>query len=319
MKYFPDRMTTKAHHPSYLTQDLYSLVRVCAEFGLRRHRALTTVAVCGHTGTMKIAVFQETADPGRIEHNLGLIDAAAAAAADHDAALLLTPELFAVGYAPQRVRAEVSDDDVAAAHRQLEEIARRHRIALVYSLPGEGDPAQRGITATLVDATGTRRAHYQKVHLFGPDEKAAFVAGDAPPPVVELGGLQVGLAVCYDIEFPEMARAAATAGAELLLVPTALAGDAPEIPQVLIPARALENRMTVAYANHAGTKDGLEFDGRSVVAGPRGTLGRLDGEPGLLVVDVPARPTPGPEGPWYLEDLRPEVHRRWLTDHPDHP
>ena len=262
---------------------------------------------------MKIAVFQETAEPLRIEHNLGLINDAAAAAAEQGATLLLTPELFPVGYAPARVRAEVSDDDVAAAHRALEEIARRHAIALVYSLPDDGAPEHRGITATLVDATGQRLAHYQKVHLFGPEERAAFTAGDTPPPVVHYGGRALSLAVCYDIEFPEIARAAATAGAELLLVPTALAGDAPEIPRLLVPARALENRMTVAYANHTGVEDGLDFDGRSVVAGPDGAaLGSLDGAPGLLVVDVGPRPTPGPEGPWYLEDLRPEVHRTWL-------
>lgn len=262
---------------------------------------------------MRIAVFQETADPLRIEHNLGLIDAAAAAASDQGAALLLTPELFAVGYAPARVRAEVGGDDVAEAHRALEEIARRHRIGLVYSLPGDGAPEDRGITATLVDEAGRRLAHYQKVHLFGPHERAAFTPGEARPPVVDCAGLRLSLAVCYDIEFPEIARAAATAGAELLLVPTALAGDAPEIPQVLIPARALENRMTVAYANHTGVEDGLDFDGRSVVAGPDGAvLGTLDGSPGLLVVDVEPRPAPGPDGPWYLEDLRPEVHRTWL-------
>lgn len=243
-----------------------------------------------------------------------MIEVAAADAAERGAALLLTPELFPVGYAPRRIRGGISAGDVAEAHLKLEEIARTHRIALAYSLPGEEAPASRGITATLVDATGTRRAHYQKVHLFGEDEKAAFRSGMAPPPVVDLDGLQAGLAVYYDIEFPEIAWAAATAGAQLLLVTTALAGDVPEIPQMLIPARALENRMTVAYANHVGVEDGLDFAGRSVVAGPDGgVLGAFGADPGLLVVDVSAPTTPGPEEPWYLEDLRPEVYSGWSS------
>lgn len=307
-------MRTKAPVQRHFTHDVFTLRLVCAEFGVLDDRVLTTRAVGRHNGTMRIAVFQQTAKPGQIEHNLALMEIAAETAAAQDAALLLTPELFVVGYAPQRIRDKISPADVAFAHGELADIARRYRIGLVYSLPGDEDPACRGITATLVDATGTRRAHYQKVHLFGPEENAAFQAGTQAPPVVEFDGRQVGLAVCYDIEFPEMARAVAAAGADVLLVPTALAGDFPQIPHLVIPTRALENRMTVAYANHVGTADGWDFKGRSVVAGPDGAvLAALQDEPGLVVVHVPARPQPGPEGPWYLQDRRPEIYRHWDT------
>lgn len=262
---------------------------------------------------MKLAVLQARAEPLDAERNLGLIDQAAARASAQGAELLLTPELFAFGYAPARIRREVTAEQVAQSLEAAAAIARAHRIGVLISLPGPESADARGITSTLLSPSGEQLAHYQKVQLFGAEEKAAFVPGDQPPPVVEYAGLQVGLLICYDVEFPEMARASAAAGAELLLVPTALAGDVPSVPGTIIPARSVENRMTVAYANHVGEEEGLEFDGRSIVAGPGGeVIGELGAEPGLLLVEVGARPTPGDEGPWYLEDRRTGLHRQWL-------
>ena len=76
------------------------------------------------------------------------------------------------------------------------------------------------------------------------------------PGVVDFHGVRTSLVICYDVEFPEAVRAAAVRGAELLLVPTALAEGFDAVPQVLIRARALENHLTVAYANHCGTEEG---------------------------------------------------------------
>lgn len=262
---------------------------------------------------MRLALLQDSARLLDPERNLARIESAAAEAAQAGAELLLTPELYVFGYAPAEVRKRVTPEQVTAAHHRIERIAGEYGIGVVVSLPGEEAPDQRGITATLVDSAGRRRAHYQKVQLFGPAEKSAFVPGVEPPPVLEYGGLAVGLEICYDIEFPEMVRAAAGRGAELLLVPTALAGDVPAVPGVLVPARSLENNMTVAYANHVGIEGELDFDGRSLVAGPQGeVVGSLRREAGLLVVEVPGRRVPGVDEPWYLSDRRVELHRQWL-------
>lgn len=261
---------------------------------------------------MKIALMQETAVPLDITGNLAMIEAAARRARQQGAELLLTPELFPVGYAPASIRAELSPDAVAEAQAEAAAIARRSGIALVVSLPGPETREERGIMAVLFGPDGEELGQYQKVQLFGAEEKESFRPGSMPPEVIRLGGLNLGMVICYDIEFPEMARAAAAAGVEVLLVPTALAEE-PQVPQVLIPARALENRMTVAYANHCGPEGGLSFDGLSVVVGPRGeALGTLGPEPGLLVAEVGSRPASGADGPWYLEDRRTELHRQWI-------
>lgn len=266
----------------------------------------------GHTGGMKIALMQDTAQPLDVAGNLAMIEAAAGRAREQGAELLLTPELFPVGYAPAQIRAELSAEQVAQTRAETAAIAQRSGIAMVVSLPGVEWPEERGITAVLFGPDGEVLGEHQKVQLFGPEEKESFRPGSEAPAVIRLGGLNLGMVICYDIEFPEMARAAASAGVEVLLVPTALAEE-PQVPQLLVPARALENQMTVAYANHCGLEDGLSFDGLSVVAGPRGEiLGELGAEPGLLLAEVGPRPASGEAGPWYLEDRRTELHRHWI-------
>ena len=217
---------------------------------------------------MKIAVLQATAGVNQVERNLAALDHWAAQAAAGGADLLVTPELFACGYAPRLV----CDIDGEGQRAALARIAARHGLALVGSTV-EHDGQDRYIAATLFDVDGRRPAHYRKSHLFGEEEGAAFVAGEARSPVVDLGGMRVALGICYDVEFPEYVRSMAFEGAEVLLVPTAVplrsAGcsfDAAVIPEAVVPVRALESQVFVAYANHAGP----DFAGRSCIASPWG-------------------------------------------------
>jgi predicted amidohydrolase len=195
--------------------------------------------------------------------------------------------------------------------RALAEIARRNGIALVYSLPAVTAAGEWQITATLVDENGDELLSYAKVHLFGPEERQAFVPAGDSPGVLDFHGVRTSLVICYDVEFPEAVRAAAVRGAELLLVPTALAAGFEAVPQLLIRARALENHLTVAYANHSGTEDGCAFLGGSVVAGPDGGLLAAAGSgPELLFAELPEPDESGPEVA-YLDDLRPDIYRSW--------
>lgn len=221
---------------------------------------------------MLLSVLQANAVVLDAEANLRTLDDAAQRAAQAGADILLTPELFPVGYAPLRLRNELDPARLPAIRERLADIARRNRIGLVYSLPapagrqgrdgrltGAGSVAAGrpgwNISATLVDATGAELLSYAKVHLFGGEEREAFVAAAQPPAVVDFRGIRTSLLICYDIEFPETARAAAARGAELVLVPTALSAGFEAVPQVLIRARALESQLHVAYANHCGNED----------------------------------------------------------------
>ncbi|WP_090820679.1 carbon-nitrogen hydrolase family protein [Arthrobacter sp. yr096] len=276
---------------------------------------------------MLLSVLQANASVMDVEANLRTIDDAAQRAAHAGSGLLLTPELFPVGYAPLRLHAELDPATLPNLRERLADIARRHKVGLVYSLPAlsrqhtahddDAQPAAAGngwnITATLLDASGAEVLNYAKVHLFGPEEHKAFVAAQEPPAVVDFNGIRTSMLICYDVEFPEAVRAAATRGAELLLVPTALSAGFDNVPQVLIRARALESQLNVAYANHSGHEDVYTFLGGSVVAGPDGSLLAAAGEsPTLLFAEVGTETVKAArsEVP-YLRERRPELYEEW--------
>ncbi|SDK25924.1 Predicted amidohydrolase [Cryobacterium psychrotolerans] len=263
----------------------------------------------GHdTRTVRLAMLQARAEPLALTENLALVDASALEAREAGADLLLTPELFATGYAPTLIAESVSAASVAGAHESLRAIAANRGIALAFSLPGPGPADEREITATLVDNTGTVILGYAKSHLFGPAERSSFRPGAEAPRVAELLGLRMELLICYDVEFPETVRAAALRGAQVVLVPTALAAGYENVARVLVPARALENSLIVAYSNHVGVEDGLELAGASVVAGPDGNLLVDAGSASGLVYADLSVPDVDVD---YLADRRPGLYRAW--------
>lgn len=266
---------------------------------------------------MLLALLQANSAVLDVEANCAALEEAARAAAAAGAAVLVTPELFPVGYAPRVVRAKLDPALLPGLRDRLAGIARRHGIGLVYSLPKVTAGGWQ-ISATLLDHDGIPLLEYGKVHLFGPDERAAFVPAGERPAVVDFLGLQTSMVICYDVEFPEAVRAAATGGAELLLVPTALAHGFDDVPQVLLRARALESQLTIAYANHSGVEDGCRFLGGSVIAGPDGKLLAAAGDgPQLLFAEVdPDAARRERSIVPYLEERRPDLYRAWDVQAP---
>ncbi|BCW83395.1 hydrolase [Arthrobacter sp. NicSoilE8] len=274
---------------------------------------------------MLLSVLQANASVLDMDANLRTIDDAAQRASKAGAALLLTPELFPVGYAPLRIHAGMDPATLPGIRERLARIARTHGIGLVYSLPASAkeahddgaEPASAErrwhISATLLDASGKEILTYNKVHLFGEEEHKAFVGSQEPPAVVDFNGIRTSMLICYDVEFPEAVRAAAGRGAELLLVPTALSAGFDNVPQVLIRARALESQLHVAYANHSGHEDIYNFLGGSVVAGPDGSLLAAAGEGAALLfaeVGTEAVKAARAEVP-YLKERRPDLYATW--------
>ncbi|MFJ5842113.1 carbon-nitrogen hydrolase family protein [Streptomyces shenzhenensis] len=259
---------------------------------------------------MRTALLQSSGRPGSVVENFKVLDAAAARAAAAGAALLATPEMFLTGYAIGEGigrLAEPADGDWADA---VADIAGRHGLAIVYGYPERTDAAVHN-SAQLISADGTRLANYRKTHLFGCFERDHFAPGDRPVVQAELNGLTVGLLICYDVEFPENVRAHALAGTDLLVVPTAQLHPYQFVAESLVPVRAFENQMYVAYVNRVGTEGEFEFVGLTTLAGPdgiaRARAGRAeelvvaDADPGFLASSRRANP--------YLRDRRPGLYR----------
>ncbi|MGA7203110.1 MAG: nitrilase-related carbon-nitrogen hydrolase [Specibacter sp.] len=264
---------------------------------------------------MLVALLQANATPLDIQANLATMAAAAAEASAAGADVLVTAELFAVGYDPLGIDADLDPAVLPAIRQELADIARNHGIGLVYSLPRPDEAGQLTIAATLLDATGRELLNYGKVHLFGNEERKAFSGATEPPGVVRFCGLNVAMVICYDVEFPETVRAAAVRGADVVLVPTALAHGFDEVPQLLVRARALENHVAIAYANHCGTEAGVVFGGGSVIAGPDGGLLASAGPDAELLyarLDADTIHATRTEVP-YLSERRPDLYRAWDT------
>ena len=219
---------------------------------------------------MRIALFQAAGTPGDVAANLDAVRRAAREAADGGARLVVFPEAFVTGY---NVGAELLlalAEPADGAHvRALREIAAGTGIAVLCGYAElEGDAVFN--SAVLIDREGTVLLNYRKTHLYGDLDRGAFRAGDALAPVVEVDGVRVGVLVCYDIEFPEPARRLALEGAQLIAVPTALMEPSGWIAERLVPARAAENQLFVAYCNRVGTEGDLDYVGLSSVTGPAG-------------------------------------------------
>lgn len=217
---------------------------------------------------LHIALWQ-TPHPASTAEALARLDAACVQAHAQGADLLVTPEMFCTGYAigAERVAALAEPDDGPLA-QAVARIAQRHGLAIVYGYPEQNPHGRPFNAAQAIAPDGTRLMNYRKTHLFGDLDWAQFCAGDTASQVFEWRGWRLGLLICYDVEFPETVRLLALQGADAALVPTANMEPFDEVQRVLLPARALENSLYLAYANACGAEAALHYNGLSCAIGP---------------------------------------------------
>jgi predicted amidohydrolase len=221
---------------------------------------------------LKIVIYQCAAGTFDLSANLQRIRTAAERASDAGASMLICPELMLSGYytGAENLRAN-AQDTAGAGLAAVRDIARACALAIVFGYP-ERAQAKIYNAAALVDRNGELVLNYRKAHLFGDYEKAVFTPGHGEFATVNIEGWLVGVLICYDIEFPEAARLLALQGADLIAVPTALMQPYGAVANVLIPARACENQLYVAYANYCGEEAALHYCGCSTVAAPTGRI-----------------------------------------------
>ena len=242
---------------------------------------------------MRIALAQiaSTADP---EHNLDLVEEGVGRAADAGAALVVFPEAtmcrFGVplgpvaqpldGPWPERVRA----------------IAAKAGLTVV---AGMFTPAADGrVHNTLIATGGGVEASYDKIHLFDAFgfAESRTVAPGAKPVSIEVAGVTVGLATCYDVRFPGLFQELASGGATVVVMPASWGAGPGKREQwdLLVRARALDSTAFVAACDQAdpatiGEDAGSapRGIGASAVVDPLGQmLDQLGPQPGMLVMDL---------------------------------
>src|SRR5271156_4054850 len=205
-----------------------------------------------------------------VEANLTKIDQAAKSAAAFGVDLLVTPEMGVTGYAIWDSIPRLAEGRDGPIVRSLRKLSLAYNIAIVAGFP-ERDREMIYNTAIMAQPDGTQ-TFYRKCHLFGPFEKSAFAPSSSHSPIVSVGGMRASMLICYDVEFPEMVRSAVLAGAEILMVPTALpkGGSANRVSESMVPSRAFENHVFIVYADLCGEENGTKYQGGSVIVGPDG-------------------------------------------------
>lgn len=239
---------------------------------------------------MRIALAQITAstDP---QANLELVGDLCRRAAAAGAELVVFPEATMCSFtgSPAEV-AEPLDGSWATTVRELATRLGITVVAGMFTLAAEGR-----VHNTLL-VTGAVEASYDKIHLFDAlgHRESDDVAPGSEPVVVEIGGVGVGLATCYDVRFPALFTTLAERGAEVVLVPAAWAPGPGKVHQwrTLTTARALDCTSIVVAVDQAGVDD-VEVSGpptgvgtSMVVAADGAVLHELGSGPELVVVDV---------------------------------
>lgn len=180
---------------------------------------------------------------------------------------ILLPELFAIGF-------RYSDYEKCGAGvpgitaEFIQRLAEEHS-AYVIGTDIERSESKYLNTLVMANPKGRLLASYSKIHPFQ-NEKDVFMGGDSMV-IVEIGNMKVGLEICYDIRFPEITRAMALEGAEIILIPAAFPDPRAPHWNTLLMARAIENQIYIAATNRMGFGfDGKTYFGHSQMVDPWG-------------------------------------------------
>ena len=247
---------------------------------------------------MRIALHQMTSciDPMR---NASDMQDAIAKAADNGAVMYFAPEMaLLVDRDRARARKYMADESHSMALQSLIAAAARHRIWVhIGSMPILDDGAEKlANRSIIISPDGAIAARYDKMHLFDVDlasgetwrESSAYVGGEQPV-VVQTPLGQMGLAICYDMRFPDLFSAYAKSGVDVLTLPSAFTVPTGEAHwHTLLRARAIESAAFVIAAAQCGVhEDGRQTYGHSLVVDPWGTILLDMGDlPALACVDL---------------------------------
>ncbi|SDM25949.1 (R)-amidase [Modicisalibacter muralis] len=227
---------------------------------------------------MNIELAQVPGIEGDLDANLGLALAYIERARE-DTDLIIFPETHLTGFAEQGAAASRAISPNDPVFHTLHQAAERQNLAIALGFLERDDADGCFNASVLITPEDGILLHYRKTHLWT-DERALVTPGDRLV-CVEWRGRRIGLMICYDLEFPETARALATLGAELIVITNGNMDPYEPVHHHLARARAIENQCFVAMANRCGTGAGYTFAGGSAVFAPNGEcLAQLQREEG---------------------------------------
>lgn len=235
-------------------------------------------------------------------------------AIDRGADIIVLPELFLVGYYLEKIGESIpylAETANGPTVKELSHISKKENVVIVAPIPEIREaPGIAYNSAVVIGDNGEILGSYAKTHLWVL-EKRYFRAG-AEYPVFRTSYGTIGVMICYDAGFPEVARILTLKGAEILLMPSAWRIQDFDLWDVNTKARALENLVYLAAVNMVGERNGKPyFFGNSRIVNPRGHVikeGKLNSEE-IIVYKLNLKELiEFRKQLSYLKDRRPEIY-----------
>lgn len=207
-------------------------------------------------------------------------------ASERGSHLIAFPEQFATGWDPcSRMHIEDISGTIVST---LTDFARDYSIAILGSYRQAAHPLPKN-TALVIFPDGSIRASYAKIHPFAPAGEERCYASGSEIAVFGIAGVRLGLAICYDLRFPDLFRIYADHGVHGVIVPSAWPKSRLRHWELFIRARAAENQMYVVGINTTGDNPVDTYAGCSMTAGPDGSvISRAGEDETLLCSDLDA-------------------------------
>jgi predicted amidohydrolase len=268
----------------------------------------------------KIAGVQMDCSFKNTQANLGDLRSKLRQAADMGARLVLFPECILTGYGFDTKESAwpVAQTIPGPATEAMQGDCQKLGVWAAFGLLEKDEATGRIFNACALTGPAGQLFSYRKLHLpfLGIDRFAT--PGDRPLAVHDLGGLRVGMTICYDGSFPEASRVLGLQGADLILLPTNWATAGMCAAQYLSAARALENRVYYMAVNRIGDEEGFHYIGESRIHNVNGDLMAHAGHdrPAILIAEIDADKSrqkkivniPGKYEIDRIRDRRPEMY-----------
>ena len=220
------------------------------------------------------AAIQFNISLGDIVTNLATATAALQRVAQKNCKLAVLPEMWSCGYDYRNMK-ELAQETPRVLQK-LQEQCRKLNIVTVGSLPElDGDTIYN--TAYVID-NGEIVGSYRKLHLFSTMREDQFLGSGKNSLVADTSIGKLGIAICYDLRFPELFRKLALEGAEIICLPAEWPKPRQEHWKTLLRARAIENQLFVIAANCCGIQGKLDFFGLSQLISPLGNVLQIAAE-----------------------------------------
>lgn len=233
---------------------------------------------------MRVALIQMEIALGEPEVNRRRAAELIRAAAAGGARLVVLPEMWTTGYCLDTI-GSVADSDLAPTSGLLGALAQELGIWIHGGSVADKKDGKVYNRALVCGPDGRLVSSYQKVHLVPMmDEHLYLGAGESLCAGFDLDGMQAATAICYDLRFPELFRALALRGAQLIVLPAQWPSQRLHHWRTLVQARAIENQCYMLACNRVGQDQANEFPGHSLVVDPWGQILAEGGEAEEAVV-----------------------------------